>query len=564
VNYFHLEAKVLSRGTGRSVIAAAAYASCSRLYNDYDGLTHDYTRKRGCLYSEIFLTKDAPEEWKDRQLLWEAVENVEKTKDSRLARELVVALPRELSLDDWKRMLEQFVREQGTNLGMCADVNIHDTDGHNPHSHILFTIRPLDEQGKWQAKTQKEYLCKRGEEECGFTADEFKVAKTQGWEKQYMYQYDGKKEYMTPSEAEKLIDCVRTSKTPKSTRYGRQNPIVELWNGEEQLATWRKSWEMIINEEQERKGILDRVDCRSHVSRGLDEKPTAHEGYHARKLESEGIVSERCELNRQIRADNRLLRELKKQVQKLMTVIKENISSIAAVLESLRNHMVLIQYQLIVNTSQKEAIIERKDFFTEILEEYNDVKIELKSKIAEKKKLAIEQKKCGIHFIRASKLEEQIVTLMEDIEELKYRKNQLLAQLNCKGNSIASKKQDLKVLDNSLEKLSRQNIVLEEQKETDKAKFLEIQEDVTLENRDAVMKEREAIRQNDKIKLVQKLYAVYKDKYSLEILEEANRQIDRELQEKSIIEKKRSVSEKLKKIQQETIQSKKHKKEYER
>ena len=126
MNYFHLEAKVVSRGAGRSVIAAAAYASCSRLYNDYDGLTHDYTRKHGCLYSEVFLPQYAPEEWKDRQLLWEAVESVEKTKDSRLARELVVALPSELSLDDWKGMLERFIREQGTELGMCADVNIHD------------------------------------------------------------------------------------------------------------------------------------------------------------------------------------------------------------------------------------------------------------------------------------------------------------------------------------------------------------------------------------------------------------------------------------------------------
>ena len=122
----------------------------------------------------------------------------------------------------------------------------------------------------------------------------------------------------------------------------------------------------------------------------------------------------------------------------------------------------------------------------------------------------------------------------------------------------------MKVLDNSLEKLNRQNIVLEEQKETDKAKFFKIQEDVTLENRDAVMKEREAIRQNDNIKLVRKLYAVYKDKYSSEILEEADRQIDRELQEKSIIEKKRSVSEKLKETKQETLRPKKHKKEYER
>lgn len=161
MNYFHLEAKVVSRGAGRSAIAAAAYASCSRLYNDYDGLTHDYTRKHGCLYSEVFLPQYAPEEWKDRQLLWEAVESVEKTKDSRLARELVVALPSELSLDVWKGMLERFVREQGIDLGMCADVNIHDPypPGHNPHSHILFTMRPLDENGKWQAKTQKEYLC---------------------------------------------------------------------------------------------------------------------------------------------------------------------------------------------------------------------------------------------------------------------------------------------------------------------------------------------------------------------------------------------------------------------
>ena len=56
-----------------------------------------------------------------------------KTKDSRLARELVVALPAELSLDDWKNMLERFIREQGTDLGMCADVNIHDPypPGHN-------------------------------------------------------------------------------------------------------------------------------------------------------------------------------------------------------------------------------------------------------------------------------------------------------------------------------------------------------------------------------------------------------------------------------------------------
>lgn len=566
MQYFHLETKVVSRGAGRSVIAAAAYASCSRLYNDYDGLTHDYTRKRGCLYSEVFLPEFAPQEWKDRQLLWEAVETVEKTKDSRLAREIVVALPSELSLDDWKGMLERFIREQGTELGMCADVNIHDPypPGHNPHSHILFTVRPLDEQGKWQAKTQKEYLCKRGEEERGFTADEFKVAKIQGWEKQYMYQFGEKKEYFTPSEAEKIEGCTRTSKTPKSTRYGRQNPVAELWNSEEQLFAWRKSWEMIINEEQERHGISDRVDCRSHAARGLTEQPTVHEGYHARKLESMGIVSDRCELNRQIKADNKLLRELKKQVQKLTKVVKESIPALASALESLRDHMVLIQYQLIVNTSQQETVTFQKEILSDILTEYKEVKADIKAKTARKKELIAEQNNCGIHFIRASRLGEQISELTEDIEELKFRKSQLLSRLNCQDKGIASQDKKIKEMDDFLGKLEQQHVTLSEQKETDRAQFFEIRDSITAESKDAVMAEREAIRPNGKVGLVQKLYAVYKDKYRSDIFDEANRQIDADLKEKPILQKNRPISEHLKLPRQETSQPKKRKKEYER
>ena len=567
MNYYHLEAKVVSRGAGRSVIAAAAYASCSRLYNDYDGLTHDFTRKHGCLYSEVFLPQYAPEEWKDRQVLWEAVETVEKAKDSRLARELVVALPSELSLDDWKGMLERFIREQGTELGMCADVNIHDPypPGHNPHSHILFTVRPLDEHGKWQAKTQKEYLCKRGEEECGFTADEFKTAKTQGWEKQYMYQFGAKKEYLTPSEAEKIEGCIRTSKTPKSTRYGRQNSVSELWNSEEQLFAWRKSWEMIVNEEQERHGISDRVDCRSHAARGLTEQPTLHEGYYARKLESMGIVSDRCKLNRQIKADNKLLRELKKQVQKLTKAIKENIPSIAATLESLRDHMVLIQYQLIVNMSQQEAVSSQEEILSGILDEYKAVKTELKAKTAEKKELLAEQKNCGIHFIRASKLGEQIAALTEDMEELKFQKAQLLAQLNCQDSGIASKNQKLKEMDTISEKLEQQHTILSEQKEADKTKFLEIRDDVAPEDKDAVLAERESIRPDGRAGLVRKLYEKYKEKYNSDTFDEANRQIDTELQEQPIRKKKRSISEQLKTPKQKTLQPKKQKKkEHER
>ena len=236
---YHLEAKVVSRGAGRSAVAASAYMSCSRLYNDYDGIQHDYTKKQGLVWQQVFLPEYAPQEWQDREKLWNAVEENEKAKDSRLAREFIAALPRELDRQAQISLIQEYVQEQFVAEGMCADAAIHDTDGQNPHAHILLTVRPLDEQGRWQYKTEKEYLCVRNGEERGFTAAEFKAAQTDGWEKQYPYYVrKKKKEYLPPSEGE-AHGLVRADKHPKSTRYGRQNPISERWNSEEQLVSWR-------------------------------------------------------------------------------------------------------------------------------------------------------------------------------------------------------------------------------------------------------------------------------------------------------------------------------------
>ena len=161
---YHMQAKVVSRGSGRSAVAASAYMSCSRMYNDYDGIQHDYTRKHGLIYQEVLLPPMASPEWKDREQLWNAVEAAEKTKDSRLAREFVVALPVELDKDSNISLLKDFIQKNFVDMGMCADFAIHDTDGHNPHAHILLTVRPLNENGTWQYKTEKEYLCiKNGE-----------------------------------------------------------------------------------------------------------------------------------------------------------------------------------------------------------------------------------------------------------------------------------------------------------------------------------------------------------------------------------------------------------------
>ena len=175
---YHLEAKIVSRGAGRSAVAAAAYLSCSRMLNEYDGVQHDYTRKQGLGWRQVFLPATAPAEWQDREILWNAVEETETAKDSRLAREFVVALPIELNETQWEKLLSDFISGTFVDDGMCADVAIHDPypPGHNPHAHIMLTVRPLDEKGNWQYKTQKEYLCVKNGEERGFTAAEYKAA----------------------------------------------------------------------------------------------------------------------------------------------------------------------------------------------------------------------------------------------------------------------------------------------------------------------------------------------------------------------------------------------------
>ena len=275
--------------------------SCSRIYNDYDGITHDYTRKRGLVWEQIFLPENAPKEWADRSVLWNAVEASEKSKDSRLARELIVALPKELSQEANEFLLQYFIEKECVAKGMCAHVCYHDTDGHNPHAHIMLTVRPLNKDGTWQHKTEKEYLSVRGGEERGFTAPELLQAECEGWEKQYLYKIGKKKEYLPPSKAEGLE---RVNKYPKSSKYGRQNPISEQWNSEKQLLHWRKMWAHYVNRELEGCELDERIDHRSHKDRNLLEQPTIHEGVIAIAMERKGYISERCEINRQIRKRN--------------------------------------------------------------------------------------------------------------------------------------------------------------------------------------------------------------------------------------------------------------------
>ena len=425
---YHLEAKIVSRGTGRSAVAAAAYMSCSKILNDYDGVLHDFTRKQGLVWEQTFLPEYAPTEWADRAVLWNAVEEAEKTKDSRLAREFVAALPIEMDKAQWIELLTEFIQSQFVSDGMCADAAIHDTDGHNPHAHILLTVRPLNPDGTWQYKTQKEYLCIRDGEERGFIAEEFKTAQAEGWEKQYQYRVGRKKVYLPPSRAG---DYERLSKTPRSTRFGRQNPISARWNSDEQLVLWRESWAETVNCHLERMGSATRIDHRSHAARGLLELPTVHEGVTARSMERKGYTADRCELNRQIKADNAFLRELRRQMERITKTVLDTIPAIARALEALRQKLVMLQYQVLHYRSAAWRVADDLREVKPDLTRFDTLTAEIKEKTAEQRTLTNEKKQTPAwSLLKKRELTQRINALAEELEDLRTEKNRILASFD--------------------------------------------------------------------------------------------------------------------------------------
>ena len=560
---YHLEAKVVGRGAGRSAVAASAYLSCSRLYNDYDGIQHDYTKKQGLVWQEVFLPEYAPQEWQDREKLWNAVEEVETAKDSRLAREFVVALPIELSREEQIELLQDFIRKQFVSDGMCADAAIHDTDGHNPHAHILLTVRPLDERGKWQYKTEKEYLCMKNGEERGFTAAEFRTAQSGGWEKQYPYKVGKKKVYMTPSAAD-AQGLVRADKHPKSTRYGRQNPISERWNSEEQLVEWRKEWADVTNRYLERAGREERIDHRSNAARGLDEIPTIHEGVAAQALERKGIISDRCEINRQIKADSALLRELKAEVKKLAALVSRTVPAIAEGLEKLRSRVLIFCYQLRHIGVGKYNLGNRVKAVKPELERYAGLVQQIKEKSEGRKKLLAEKKKT--QFYQIPKLHDftrRITELTEEIEELKTEKNFLLRSLNCADDAdISDVKKEIATLEIALKKLDEQEVKYATELEDAMKQYAELNAQVADMDAVELKDARLIIRPDRERSATDRIKAAYGEKYDPVMMHDSKRDVANLLNEETGARSVRNLLRQTQKMQQ--MQQRREPKRHER
>jgi Ti-type conjugative transfer relaxase TraA len=144
---FHLSVKVISRAAGRSAVAAAAYRSADRLHDERLDRAHDFTNKSGVVHSEVLLPDNAPDEWHDRERLWNDVEAFEKRKDAQLSREVEFAIPREMNQQQGIEVARDFVQAEFVERGMIADLNVHwdvGADGlAKPHAHVMLTMREV-------------------------------------------------------------------------------------------------------------------------------------------------------------------------------------------------------------------------------------------------------------------------------------------------------------------------------------------------------------------------------------------------------------------------------------
>ncbi|HEL1150949.1 TPA: MobA/MobL family protein, partial [Streptococcus equi subsp. zooepidemicus] len=273
---YHLCIKIISRGKGKSAVAASAYRSGEKIKNEYDGIVHDFTRKGGIAHTEILLPQNAPQEFANRSVLWNSVEKIEKSKNSQLAREIEIALPQELDREKQIELVREYVKENFVKVGMCADIALHDKNGTNPHAHILLTMRPFNEDTTWGAKSKKEYILDENGEKVKLKNGNYKTRK------------------------------INTTD----------------WNEQDKAEQWRKSWADITNNYLEENSIQEKVDHRSYQRQDIEQIPTIHLGVSASQMEKKGIATDRGNINREIRHQNKILREIARRIKALMRWIR--------------------------------------------------------------------------------------------------------------------------------------------------------------------------------------------------------------------------------------------------
>jgi len=477
---YHFHSQIISRANGQSACAAAAYRSGEKIKNEFDGITHDYTQKYNVIESVVMLPEHAPAHFAERSKLWNAVEQNEKQMNAQLAREIEFALPRELPLEVQKKIALEFIQEQFVDEGMIADVAFHNppkmdskkrpidcfgnpTDDPeqfiyvNPHLHALLTLRPLDEDGNWETKKQKLYVCEKAGEQKLFTANELKLA--EGWEKLFHYESEsGAKSWHTKSYAtQHPEECAKLlNRYPKCEQV--TNEKIENWNSPETFVRWRAAWAEKVNAAYELAGLDLRVDHRTYKEQGLDLIPTVHEGKYitveekrlkeeyeeriARGEKAELIHTDVRNLNIAIREHNkeiRMLAEMKMlriKMEELLHPVMERMEqigiSIAERLENLRIKIILTSIKLKEAVGLKgtadEKILSNQKYIKDLAPVQEERLEELRGQIAGLKKqlsTAIRHSKKETLQQRLEYLQAQVKILEENREYAFVAQNEI-------------------------------------------------------------------------------------------------------------------------------------------
>lgn len=269
VAIYHCSIKTISRGKGRSAVACAAYRSGTKLTDLATGKIFDYSNKSGVVFSEVLLPENAPTIFAvDRNILWDAVERKETHSAAQLAREVEVALPCEFTRQEQIDTVREYIMKNFVREGMCADWALHDKGDGNPHAHIMLTMRAIKPNGRWAEKSRTIYkLDPNGQ----------------------------KIPVIDPTTGQQKIGA-RGRKM-----WQRETVPANDWNDHSKAEKWRAAWAAECNRRLDRQ---HQIDHRSYARQAIEQEPTIHEGYAARKMEREGRVSDRCEINRETKALN--------------------------------------------------------------------------------------------------------------------------------------------------------------------------------------------------------------------------------------------------------------------
>lgn len=306
MSYFMFRTQIISK-SNRSAVASAAYRSGEALFSERDGLLKKYGHRDVEPETYILAPKHAPNWVNNREQLWNEVEKIEKQHNAQLAREIIIALPTKLTNEEQTDLTLDFCKKNFSDEGMVADIAIHRDKKHNPHAHIMLTLRPFNEDGTWGNKRKK------------------------------------------------IENEVKGQKRKVSVHLTN-------WNEKETLIKWRRDLAERINEKFKEKGLSDRVTHESYQKQGIDKVPQirlSREAYqYEQRVKQESLnkgteykpVTYYGKLNQEIQEINKELKALRGQEQVVPLEQYKNEKSIEQTLDSIRKNASL-------NSVQKAALL---------------------------------------------------------------------------------------------------------------------------------------------------------------------------------------------------------------